>query len=52
MASKRKTVSLLDPQFDKIALGWYNELESDDSDTEPDAIVAINSDHESSSEES
>jgi hypothetical protein len=52
MASKRKTVSLHDPEFDKIALGWYSELESDDSDTEPNAIVAIKSDHESSSEES
>lgn len=45
MASSRKSVSVLDQNFEEVCMKWYDELGSDVSDAE-DEETCISSDHE------
>lgn len=44
-------MSVLDADFEKQAMLWYSEIDSDNSDIEADENVYLESDHESASEQ-
>lgn len=51
MATSSKRISVLDPDFEKIVTQWYEDIETDNSDTETDANVYQESEHETASEQ-
>ena len=50
MAGTSKKVNVFDENFEKTVLEWYNEIDEENSDIEPDESILIDSDHESESE--
>lgn len=51
MASSHKTTNILDPDFEELCNKWYNETNSDISDSEDEQDTWIASDHETASEQ-
>ena len=51
MAGTSKKVNVFDENFEKTVLEWYNEIDEENSDIEPDESILIDSDHESESEQ-
>ncbi|CAH2003732.1 unnamed protein product [Acanthoscelides obtectus] len=49
--SSSKRINVLDPNFEEIAMRWFNEVDNENSDIEPDENVFIESEHESTSEQ-